>query len=466
MLNVLFMNAQINNQECVVIENGTDPAGIYSYSTDIATLNNYGPLVFNVKFWGVNRPNGDTDFYNREHDALQAIANLNIMYNPFNIFFKFRGLEEFNSPEVTVPLPNGDPDTNGYYVLETRPQFRAMVNWAAANGYKDLNALNVYAVGWLGFAGGIAYRPGFVCATNSGSGLAGNNTVHEISHNLNLKHTRSFNEHTTRDPNNQYFNATTTGDEIVDTNANSGFWDSSCDCTPYVDQNTCTYFGTETDELGFQYTIAHKDVINIMGDAYGGCATKSLTVGQAIRVHEKIASGYYNVALTNVASLYEPYAGAYYDPNNQNPQLYKPLFQPGFEYRFLECSCDCPDPVPYEDISFSYTQNIIKEVSKYESDFSTIYHPNHSAIGIKIENNPVFWPQPRRCYDNPNYRPIGGSITRFNDNVFNTNITLIPKDSTGINNPNLIEQLQPGLYKIEKTYEEGNTEQDIIFKQD
>jgi hypothetical protein len=459
MLNVFFMNAQIDNQECVVVENGTDPAGIYSYSTDIATLNNYDPVVFNVKFWGVNYPNGDTDFYNRAHDALQAIANLNIMYNPFNIFFKFRGLEEFNSPVVAN-------DPTGYYVLETRSQFGDLVNWAAANGYKDVNALNVYAVGWMGFAGGVAYRPGFVCATNSGpGGLAGNNAVHEISHNLNLKHTRSLNEHTTRDPNNLYFNATTAGDEIVDTNANSGFYDSSCQCTPYINQTDCTYFGEETDELGFQYTIAHEDVINIMGNAYG-CSEQYLTIGQAIHVHEKIATGYYNAALTNVASLYEPYAGEYFDPNNPNDPLYKPLFQPGFDYRFFECDCDCPEPAPYEDISFTYTQNIIKQVSKYESDFSTIYHPNHSAIGIKIENNPVFWPQPRRCYDNPNRRPIGGSLTRFNDDIFNTNVTVTPKDSTGINSSNLIEQLEPGLYKIEKVYEEGNTEQDIIFKQD
>jgi hypothetical protein len=171
-------------------------------------------------------------------------------------------------------------------------------------------------------------------------------------------------------------------------------------------------------------------------------------------------------ATTTVASLYEPYAGEYFDPNNPNDPLYKPLFQPGFEYRFFECDCDCPEPAPYEDISFTYTQNIIKQVGKYESDYSTIYHPNHSAIGIKIENNPVFWPQPRRCYDNPNRRPVGGSLTRFNDNVFNYNITVTPKDSTGINSPLLIEQLVPGLYKIEKIYEEGNTEQDIIFKQE
>ena len=109
-----------------------DPQNIYSYATDLATLNNCEPVVLNVKIWGVNRPDGHNDFPNRLHDALQGIANLNILYNQFGIYFKFRGFEEFDSPEVTQPLPNGDPDTNGYYVLETTSQFSALVNWAAA----------------------------------------------------------------------------------------------------------------------------------------------------------------------------------------------------------------------------------------------------------------------------------------------------------------------------------------------
>jgi hypothetical protein len=73
----------------------------------------------------------------------------------------------------------------------------------------------------------------------------------------------------------------------------------------------------------------------------------------------------------------------------------------------------------------------------------------------------------QKCYDNYDDTPIlGGKVIKFNDDVFNTNVTITPKDSLGINNPNLIEQLAPGLYKVEKNYEEGNTEQDIIFKQE
>tara|TARA_R100000353_G_scaffold43121_1_gene34481 strand:+ start:12839 stop:14221 length:1383 start_codon:yes stop_codon:yes gene_type:complete len=460
MINVFAMNAQQNNLECATPESSIpDPAGIYSYSTDLNYFADKDPVVLNIYFWGIKYPNGHNDFENREHDVLQAVANLNIMYNQFNIFFKYRGFEEIDSPV----LPN---DPNGYYILETISQYHGLTSWATANGYKKADAFNVYAFGWANWGGGIASMPGLTCGVSSDS-IANNLTVHEIGHNLNLGHTRSVNEHTTRDPQNQYFNADVAGDKVVDTAANSGFYDSSCQCTPYVDQNTCNYFGTETDNSpdNVPYDIDHEDVINIMGNAYG-CSEQYLTTGQGIRAREAIAAGYYNAAITNVSSLYEPYAGAYFDPNNPNDQLYKPLFQPGFDYRFFECDCDCPEPAPYEDISFSYTQNILKQVSKYENDFSSIYHPNHTAIAIKIENEPIFWPQPRRCYDNPYRKPNSGSITKFNDNVFNTNITVTQKDSLGINNNNLVEQLEPGLYKIEKRYEEGNTEQDIIFKQE
>jgi len=460
------MNAQQNNLECATPEPSLpDTAGVYSYSTDISYFADKDPVVLNIYFWGINYPNGNNDFPNRAHDALQGIANLNIIYNQFNIFFKYRGYGEFDSPEVTVPLPNGEPDTNGYYILETISQYHAMVDWAAANGYKDENAFNVYAFGWAGFGGGIAtgYRT-LTCGVSSPN-LLTQLLSHEIGHNLDLIHTNSFNEHTTRNLNDvDCFNATTAGDRVVDTNANRGF-----DATN-TDPNTCTYIGNETDNCpnnNTPYFITHEDIINTMGKRVGLCGGNHyFSLGQGIRAREAIAAGHYNVAITTVSSLYEPYAGEYFDPNNPNDQFYKPLFQPGFEYRFFECDCDCPEPTPYEDISFSYTQNIIKQVSKYESDFNTIYHPNHSAIAIKVPNEPVFWPQPRRCYDNPYRRPIAGSVTRFNDDIFNTNITVIPKDSLGINSSNLIEQLEPGLYKIEKNYEEGNTEQDIIFKEE
>ncbi|PIX09869.1 MAG: hypothetical protein COZ75_04570, partial [Flavobacteriaceae bacterium CG_4_8_14_3_um_filter_34_10] len=64
-----------------------------------------------------------------------------------------------------------------------------------------------------------------------------------------------------------------------------------------------------------------------------------------------------------------------------------------------------------------------------------------------------------------NKAPIGGTVIKFNDNVFNNNITLTQKDSTGINNPNLIQNLPSGLYKIEKNYEDGAIQESVIFKE-
>ncbi len=467
MLNVFIMNAQQNNLECATLEPTTpDPAGVYSHSIDPAYLvTDCEPIVLNIYFWGINYPNGTNDFPNRANDVLTAVANLNILYNQFNIFFKYRGFEEIDSPA----LPN---DPNGYYILESPSQFYGLTAWAEANGHKKADAFNVYAYGWGTGFGGIS--PGY-SVTTSGLGSAGLTKVtmtHEIGHNLNLIHTRSSKgingERVTRDVNDPDYNADEKGDEVVDTAANPGFWVNGT--YPYI--NNCTYNndGTQVDYDGDYYIPTPQDIINVLSDAYDCMhAYSPLTIGQGIRAREALiddVNGYFAPTLTTIASLYEPYEGIYYDPNNPNDAVYKPLFQPGFEYRFVECDCDCPEPTPYEDISFSYTQNVIKQVSKYESDYSTIYHPNHTAISIDLDLCDSYGQNTRRCYDNPYRRPKAGSVTRFNDNVFNTNVTITPKDSLGINSPTLVEELNPGLYKIEMVYDEGNTEETVIFKED
>lgn len=71
----------------------------------------------------------------------------------------------------------------------------------------------------------------------------------------------------------------------------------------------------------------------------------------------------------------------------------------------------------------------------------------------------------QKCYDNYNRKPKDGSVTRFNDNILNANITVTPKDSLSINNPVLINNLDPGLYKVEKNYEDGTTQETIIYKE-
>ncbi len=98
-----------------------------------------------------------------------------------------------------------------------------------------------------------------------------------------------------------------------------------------------------------------------------------------------------------------------------------------------------------------------------ETNYDQIVHPNHSAIRIlQLENGST---QPWRCYDNDNRAPGGGSVTRFNDGVFNGNVTITQKDSTGINDPNLIYNLNPGLYVIDKDFHDGSQEQQTVVKQ-
>ncbi len=477
MLNVFFMNAQQDNYKCAFDDDSYIPLVSCNQtgSADPTILDQFDPIVVNVKFWGINRPNGGgNDFPNREHESLTAIAKLNIYFNEYKIFFKYGGYEEFDSPihywdQDGDGIP--DPDLNGFYILEqTYPHISALEEWASQNGKKDANAVNVYLYGYGVFGGWGGYPDKFTVGKNSGA-MTTPGMLHEMGHDLTLYHTRSGSEHVTRKeflPDgsiNPSFNARTAGDRVEDTAAEPGYLRRSDGTYPYIDANCNYIFGFQFDNSDEHeaYDPTPADVANILSDAYD-CVDYIVTVGQGIRAREALACGDYAPAIVPISSLYEPYSGEYFDPNLPNDVLYKPLFQPGFEYRFLECDCDCPEPVAYENINFSYTQYNIKEISKFEEDYSKIYHPNHSAIGIKIENEPIFWPQPRRCYDNPYRKPNSGSVTLFNDGIFNGNVTLMPKDSTGINNPNLIDELPSGLYVIDKIYSEGNTEQTVIQK--
>lgn len=465
-MNVFFMNAQQNNLDCATTDLTTsDPSGVYSYSSDSSYfITDCDPIVLSIFFWGINRPDGTNDYPNRAHDVLLAIANLNILYNQFNIFFKYKGFEEIDSPALTN-------DPNGYYILETTSQFYGLTAWAAANGHKKSDAFNVYAYGWGTGFGGIS--PGYNVTTSgiSSGNLKGVIMTHEIGHNLNLIHTRSSKgingERVTRDPNNPNYNADVAGDRVTDTAANPGY--RNPDGTyPYINAN-CEYVndGTQKDYSGDLYAPLHIDVTNVLSNAYICMTAHSpLTVGQGIRAREALiddVNGLFAPTLTTIESLYEPYAGQYYFNGTTEPT--PPLFQPGFDYRFVRCECDCPEPADYNDTSFSYSNNSLFTISKYETNFGIITHPNHSAIQIDLGICDSYGQNTRRCYDNYNRGALNGSVTLFKDGVINGNVTITPKDSVDINNPNLVENLQPGLYKIEMNYSEGAIQQKVIFKE-
>jgi hypothetical protein len=428
-----------------------------------------------------------------EDKLLENIAYLNIVFNEFNIFFKYQGYSSFDSP-ANLPLVQYEPhpvtgeyqcvpypgqfDPNGYGNIGRCSDVYSFWGYAQNNNYKMANAMNIYVPYGSEF-GGAARGVGSDMLIMKVNKLNEFTSIHEMGHALGLYHTRSTHngvsnkEHTTRvatpgpcHPNNEY-NAPCADDSVVDTAANTQF--SHGGTYPWISESNgnWTYNGTEKDELGVTYIIDHLDIINVMSDAYIAWENQ-LTPGQGHRMrktikHDTDLSNSLNV--DGIASLFEPYRGAY-DPIANDEVTYPlPLFQPGFDYKFRPCCCDYPLPSDYNDVSFNYNGNngVAVTISKNETNYSSITHPNHRAMEIAqlsaYMSNPV-----RKCWDRDGFA-TGGSITRFNDGVFNGNYTTTPQDSTQINNPQLVDNLDPGLYVIDKDYHDGSTDQQVIQKE-
>jgi hypothetical protein len=161
--------------------------------------------------------------------------------------------------------------------------------------------------------------------------------------------------------------------------------------------------------------------------------------------------------------LYEPYKGEYYFagplPVDEDGRLNPTLFQYGFDYVFYDTSQAAiyNQPSAYEDTSFWYGS----VVQSYDVNHNTpIEHINHTAFKIlQVDTN-----YPRMCYNNYNRAPTGGTLIKFLDGVPNGNVTISPQDSLQINNPNYIQDLDSGLYNIQKSYNDGTSEENLILK--
>lgn len=149
------MYSQNEDTNCVTIDDGNtqNPNMTYSHSTSQADLLAMEPLVLNVFFWKVNGSNGE---YNSggagfsEAFLLEAIASLNLMYNPYSIFFKYNGYDEMDTPsDLPVRIledhdknpqtpdvcrvQQGQIDPDGYGVVG-KCEIGPMFSWMTANG--------------------------------------------------------------------------------------------------------------------------------------------------------------------------------------------------------------------------------------------------------------------------------------------------------------------------------------------
>jgi len=471
--NFLFLFLVINsysffsqNDEC-----GTPPPPLfvlnanYSHSTDpnYAVNNDVEQKVYNIYFLGINSDNGTSPTPLIEQDVLNAVANLNRSFNDNRIFFKYRGFDHINSSRFdTITFDYSVPHDNFYTKLDSL---------AIADDYKMDNAFNVYVPQHIEDRSGAAnfYRTTLYVRDEA---LLKPILQHEIGHCFNLIHTfenydAALNcERVTRLELDPYYNADDAGDLIVDTPAQDTMFGD-------VDSN-CNYTGQgedcgdpPTNDPPDPYQILVEDTKNFMG--YGGlrlCGDR-FTAGQKVRMREAIdtdAYGELGNAETTIDSLYLPYRGNY--GAGGAPSGPPPVFQPGFDYVFKQCGPfgQYPPPPDWFDIShftiinggyYTFSKDILPQ------DYHTIIHYNHFAITIQqVEDTNAT----RCCYSVGNGFADNGNLILFNDGVFNTNVTITPQDSTQINNPNLIQELQPGLYNIQKNYN-GIIEETTIIKE-
>ncbi len=476
---------------CPVEDVNDLPPNAYSGSTDETLLEAYEPVVFNVHTWLLVEDNDITDPNNPnfpqvgQNEVLESVARLNHSFNKFNIFFKYNGFSVLN--DTTLALQINDDNPHPACSIAAYPNFtsyidaRNYINSQSNNpNVVKPNSLNIYVMKEARCFGGMKISATAV-STNQ-VGMTQNNLTHEMGHLLRLLHTRqgsgsSACETVSRDANNPCdptlplqnqppcFNADIKGDYIVDTAATPSL--GANQFPNEYNTGSCEYTGEGEDCQDTPYQIFNEDIINVMGNAYA-CATNHMTTGQGIKMREYIETAITNSfpladAEVDVSALYEPYSGSYYNSGPYLPE-HTPLFQPGFTYSFLRCYGDYDQPSPYGDTSFSYTNgNILLSIDKYESDYSTITHPNRSAIYIAQLDGYVV-NRPRCCYNNNNGFASDGRTVKFHDGVVNNNYTITERDSTAINDPHLINNLENGLYKIEKEYPDGTQTQTVIYK--
>lgn len=483
--------------------NSSELSGNFIHITDSTYFENTESLVFNVFFWGINEDNGYSSNKLTIIDALHATAELNKKYNQFNIFFKYFGYDYINSSQFyTIYVNCNDPnDVNSDSCL-----YGDLPLFLHQNPeYVNTNAINIYIPkSTVGF-GGAGFYQDLRIVINSYSFENDNSRLinHEMGHVFRLGHTHGgwtasepWCEHVTRDindiddpndPNDTYYNADVRGDAVHDTAAVPDFRNEGCEeagySYPYTncpeslrflyisDAPDCNYDNINgMDCQGTPYQIFTEDVRNLMAYTYSDCG-QDFTLDQGAKIRENIGDSptRYNPVknILGLESLYQPYKGTYStDGRIVGPDI-PPTFQPGFDYEFVSCGPygEYPPPPIYSDTSFWYINGglfnymFFKDIPREQ--YNNIIHKNNFAIRIAQVIN--LHPE-RNCYS-VSGNASEGSVTKFEDNIFNNNITVTSKDSTEINSPTLINTLNPGLYKIEKVYPDGIIEEVVILKQ-
>lgn len=457
------------------------------------------PIVFNVYFYILIPTDGSYISSLTETNILDYVAKLNKAFNPFKIFFKYRGYKKYSE------IVNGEEI--------------AFANYSSVfnriNQIKNSNYINIVScdvnycpldIGGVSImdkliliracnfnAPYITYQMGRLLGlfkTQRGTNLSLTNYMinpnpcddptYPIHDNKLFQPTFSGNpggtiENVTRDPNNPNYNANIAGDYVADTPA--AFQGS--------EDNYCHTFLTSVPNSTFDY-VSHPsivdnssehlmyeniDILNFMSltwdPPYKPC---HFTHGQGVRIRQTIANTYfnYNQVQTSVQSLYQPYKticdNSGDEPVGDNVLLRSGLsfkikrpdvpntkclhyFQPGFDYEVSFCN---PYTIPptIGDLINSYDTSVIPTYTSYGTSI------NIAQLDTFNEDNCVEWP------NQINYNIVGGKVIEMLPNTYNID----EKTETEINDPNLLLDIPAGLNTIIIQTDSGQSAQKTILK--
>ncbi|WP_298397774.1 hypothetical protein [Flavobacterium sp.] len=421
--------------------------------------------MFNVRFHVVYNDDGVTRTNSNGvpgltigfEEVMNAIRDLNVNFNQFNIFFKYYGFDTINN---TTFLNYGNTTSYG--------------NMISTHNIPE--AFNIYILNQVGGAAAVAgyYWPFSIFDDNWF--IRPWTLCHEMGHSFGLLHTFFSSgecEHAVRTPTplgtpfNLQYNADVAGDQIKDT---FPFLSST------FSDNNCNYTGGATDCRG---SIINSQTVNgffITGSPSNNFMTTesedilcnpSFTPEQGIRMRNafNIVPERYDSKRNSIQSLYEPFErikvlGAIksvVDNNNGTATVCtyyseRFRFQKGFNYVFPEN--ELPDLVNYNPYDLPDIQLpafncplIIQQLGMQNGQY-----PIGNALTID------------KGYICEIQQIIGGSDT-ITDDLGGYIFTVEEWDSLKASNPNFYELLESNKYHIiKKETEKGVMIQVVLYK--
>ena len=425
--------------------------------------------VYNVIFKIIRNDNGIRTTGNiDEPEVMNAIRDINLNFNQFNVFFKYGGFEYIDHTNLTGNQLQSEFDTNFIAPYWTPHNFYIFV--------LDGDIVGTYSDGTTYQTPGLGYLIGNLTFVST-TGLTSTRILsHEIGHNFYLYHDFKFGgpdvgcEHVVRNTDSEFYNATVTSDRIHDTPA-TRIWDfSEYDSSGfYIGSNFDCSNNPILDEKLYKNGYPRYD--NFMHwHAGADLASYHFTAGQGKRIRWALATdilqgqGYWSVAQIDVDKLYEPYKAIQMggdaivtvtDNNDGTAEVCRNLirkdrFQKGFKCKFYNMDGSLFDQGTPDDL-----KSIDERTTDYKVEIFQVAPGVLKTISVVCTKGVV-------C----SYEDFVGGIVLSTQVLGSMNITAQELNQIQVKDPNLYNHLMEQYYYILKKYTaSGALYQKVFYKQ-